>query len=130
MPRNSLLHQPTIDDVRQQFKAWRQTRKKGTPIPSALWEGAASLGDNYSLNHIARTLRLDYTKLKVRVLRRNERGATAPAFMELPIVNLPEPAECVVEMENRYGERLLMQFKGNVSLDLLELGKSFWMRVP
>ena len=33
-------------------------------------------------------------------------------------------------MENRYGERLLMQFKGTVSLDLLELGKSFWRRAP
>lgn len=130
MPKNSLLHRPTVDGVRRQFEAWRQTRKKKTPIPSTLWEAAASLSDNHSVNHIARTLRLDHAKLKARVEQRNQTGSTPPAFVELPIVSLAEPAACVVEMENRYGERLLMQFKGNVSLDLLELGKSFWRRAP
>ncbi len=129
MPKNSLLPQPAIDGVRQQFEAWRQTRKGKTPIPPALWEAAAGLCDSLSVNHAARALNLNHTELKSWVEKRRENVNTPPAFMELPSIS-PPVAECAIEMENRHGERLLMQFKGNVSLDLLELGKSFWRRLP
>jgi hypothetical protein len=129
MPENSLLHRPAIDGVRQQFEAWRQIRKKRTPIPSALWEAAVCLCENHSVNQVARALHLSHAELKARVGQRNQNVNTPPAFMELPLIPLPAP-ECAVEMENRHGERLLMQFKGNVSLDLLELGRSFWRRAP
>lgn len=129
MSENSLLHQPTIEDVRKQLEAWRQTKRKRTPIPSDLWEAAASLCDHLSVNQVARTFHLNHTKLKTCVEQRKENVNTPPTFMELPIIS-SLTAECVVKMENRYGERLLMQFKGNVSLDLLELGKSFWRQAP
>lgn len=138
MSENPLLHQLTIDDIRRQLEVWRRTAKKRTPIPSDLWEAAAGLCDHLSVNHVARALHLNHTKLKTCVEQRQE-NAAPPAFIELPtclradthtqIAPLPA-AECVVKMENCHGERLLMQFKGNVNLDLLELGKSFWRRVP
>ncbi len=129
MREDSLLHQPAIDGVRRQFEVWRQTRKKRTPIPSALWEAAVGLCDHLSVDQVARTLHLSHAELKARVGQRSQNVNTPPTFMELPII-APSAAECAVEMENRYGERLLMQFKGKVSLDLLELGRSFWRRAP
>ncbi|MDD4273320.1 MAG: hypothetical protein PHG14_06280 [Desulfobacter postgatei] len=37
-------------------------------------------------------------------------------------------SECVVEMEDGNGAKMRMCFKGKTDFDLLELGKSFWMR--
>jgi len=36
--------------------------------------------------------------------------------------------ECVIEMEDAYGSKMRMSFKGHANLDLLELGKAFWSK--
>jgi hypothetical protein len=51
---------PTIEEVRQRFEHWRESRKHRTPIPESLWEGAASLCADHSTYRISRSLRLDY----------------------------------------------------------------------
>ena len=29
---------PSLEEVQQRFERWREGRKRGTPIPAALWE--------------------------------------------------------------------------------------------
>ena len=56
----------TLEEVCQQFEYWRQTREKRCPIPEKLWQAAESLYPEYSLYHISKALRLNYTDLKQR----------------------------------------------------------------
>ena len=51
-------------EVQQQFEQWRKTRKSRKPIPEHLWQAAAGLAKQYSINHVARLLRLNHTTLK------------------------------------------------------------------
>lgn len=57
----------SIEDVQYQFENWRETREKRCPIPEELWYAAVRLTEDYSVSHVARTLRLNYTRLKDRV---------------------------------------------------------------
>jgi hypothetical protein len=57
---------PSIEEVQQRFKQWRAGRKRGAPIPAALWEDAVRLCAAHSLCKISSALRLDYNVLKKR----------------------------------------------------------------
>jgi hypothetical protein len=43
---------------------WRETRRSRKPIPKKLWEAAAALCDDYTINQISKALRLNHTVLK------------------------------------------------------------------
>ena len=120
---------PTIEDVRQRFEQWRESRKQRTPIPESLWEGAASLCADHSIYKISRSLRLDYDALKKRVCYSHPESLAEPvtssAFVELDLkASLPE-AECLVEMEDTEGAKRKMHLKGRLCLDPLEFMKAF-----
>ncbi|MBW1729154.1 MAG: hypothetical protein JRJ62_16645 [Deltaproteobacteria bacterium] len=55
--QNTFTLQPSLAEVCDRFKHWRQTRKsRREPVPQQLWQ--------YSINEISRALRLNYTDLK------------------------------------------------------------------
>ena len=58
---------PTVEQVRDQFEQWRNTREKRTDIPDELWQAAISLAEHTSVYQISKELRLNYTDLKHRV---------------------------------------------------------------
>lgn len=120
---------PGLELVCQQFEHWRQTREKRCPIPEKLWQAAESLYPGYSLYQISKALRLNYTELKARV-EQNQPAFISPSidsteFIELTVNSAIQPAECLVEIEDPYGAKMKMHFKGGTGLDLLELGKIF-----
>jgi hypothetical protein len=120
---------PTIEDVRQRFEHWRESRKHRTPIPESLWEGAISLCADHSIYRISRSLRLDYNALKRRVCYSHSENlsesVTSSAFVELDLkASLPE-AECLVEREDKDGAKMKMHIKGRLCLDPLEFMKVF-----
>jgi len=123
---------PTLEVIREQFKTWRKTREKRTPIPDALWDAAVSLSPRYSLYQIVKALRLNYNDLKCRIqtslLSLESSPVIDPAFIELGLKAPMHPAECIVEMEDQNGAKMRMCFKGEAGLDLLELGKVFWSK--
>ena len=45
---------------------WRNQKGRRDPIPPALWESAIHLVAHYSVNAIAKHLRLNYNELKIR----------------------------------------------------------------
>jgi len=118
-----------LEKVCRQFEYWRQSRKKRCPIPEQLWQGAESLYPEYSLYHISKALRLNYTDLKQRI--EPKQSAFIPPtinpaeFIELNVNSTKPPAECLVEMEDAFGAKMRMHFKGDAGLDLLELGRIF-----
>jgi hypothetical protein len=122
----------TLEAVCQQFEYWRQTRKKRCPIPEQLWQAAESLYPKHSLYHISKALRLNYTDLKQRFEQKQTDFIPPPIdcgeFIELNVNSPIAPAECLVEMEEPYGAKMRMQFKGGAGLDFLELGKLFLSR--
>ena len=123
-----------LNKVKSSFEAWRTTKTKGSRIPQDLWKQAIALYPKCSIGKIATTLSLSYTDLKKRVENKIEKHSSSfndavPAFMEF---NFPSAcssvSECVVEMEDGSGAKMRMCFRGKTDFDLLELGKSFWMR--
>ena len=134
MPRKKPpIPDQSLSEVKEQFKTWRRTRKSLRPIPKDLWEAAVNLTAKHSISQIAKELVLDYTALKRRVRVKNKDGAASmspPDFIE---VNLEPPAaapQCIVEMQDIFGSKMRMHFRGKTDFDLLELAKAFWSKKP
>ena len=118
----------SLATVKLQFNTWRKTRKLKSRIPDELWTAAVSLSSRYSIHHISKTLHVNHTALRDRVSACNTNKNQQPhsCFVELPA---PQPLltpECLVEMENRSGDKMRMHFSGGVDLDLWALSQSFW----
>jgi hypothetical protein len=123
--------QPSLREVKQLFATWRASREHKTRIPDELWEAASSLSAQYTIHQISRNLRLNHTALKDQVAARTQENnitAQQPCFLELPAPQSPPLSECLIEMENRHGEKMRMHFAGEVSLDLLAVSQNFWTR--
>ena len=118
-----------IERVRQQFKAWRQTRVKRTPIPQHLWTAAAGLTTRYSICNVSKALGLNYTALKEQVIKSTTQPASTETVYSSTFIELPSPApalESTMEMIKPDGAVMKIQIKGATRWDLLELGKAFW----
>ena len=104
-------------------------RKRGTPIPAALWEDAVRLCTDHSLFKVSSALRLDYNVLKKRSQpacpNKYTESVTSSDFIALDLrSSLPE---FIVEME-RAGGRMRIHIKGAPGFQPLELMKTFWGR--
>jgi hypothetical protein len=130
---NRLALAPSLESVRDQFEKWRETRKNPREtIPEHLWEAASKLRSKYPLSRISKALRLNHTDLKKRIsgqkAHRRTKKQAWPLFVELDRIDSFTASECIVEMEDAFGSKMRMRFKGKAELDLLELSKAFWKR--
>ncbi len=118
-----------LEEVKEAFSEWRKERKHRTPIPQALWDAAVNLSSQYSVNHISKTLHLNYTDLKKRFQRaRSDKSLSllpGATFVELGANQPLWSGGSVIEMVKPEGFRMRMQVQGESSYVLLELGKSF-----
>ena len=62
-PQKKPLPAPTLDAVRC-FKSWRPLHTAREGIPEGLWNLTTRLPAEFGVNWTARTLRLDYARLK------------------------------------------------------------------
>ena len=119
-----------LEAVRQQFEHWRANRKNSrSRIPDELWQAAKDLSATYSINKVAKTLRLSYEDLKKRIHLHHDLSSTdktSSPFVELKWNPSSMQSECVIEMQHPTGAKMKMCFRGETNLDLLELGKAFW----
>jgi hypothetical protein len=130
---NILALSSPLESVQYQFEKWRETRKSPRePIPENLWAAAISLCNQHSINHVSRALHLSYTALKKRIPGRKpvprKKKSSSPFFVELDWQRNFPSSECIIEMENAYGSKMRMSFKGQADLDLLELSRAFWTK--
>lgn len=125
-----------MEQARQQLERWRRTRPHRSRIPEPFWSMAVELARQHGVYATARTLRLDYTRLKTRLestrhtsgdsSKRAFRRAESPAFVELIG---PRPRcfpEGVVELEGSRG-RMRIELKGITTADLVALSRALWM---
>lgn len=72
------------------------------------------------------TLKERVYKLKAKEISIQE--VLPPSFVELNFEQSPLVSECIVEMEDSFGAKMRMCFKGKTDFDLLEHGKTFWRK--
>jgi hypothetical protein len=121
--KNSQL-QTKMQAVAVLFDQWRSTRKKRDPIPESLWEAAADLSPSYSTCQISKELRLDFNKLKHRILARSQRTAS-PEFVELKVERLFSMGQCLIEARSPAGFELKIQTAAALPPQCIELLSCF-----
>lgn len=126
---------PTLEEIQEQFIAWRSSRSRRESIPDGLWEAAVRLAEDYSIGRISRVLRLSHSDLKRRVQAHGDNGyqekkGGSYRFVEFALNKAESDSECLVEMEDHRGGKLKVHMKGGVGFNLLEVAQAFWKREP
>lgn len=118
--------------IYRRFERWRSSHRGRLPIPKGLWAAAAEVAREHGIFRTAKTLRLEYGKLKrmVKSAKPAVRRAPAPppaGFLELvaPLSSGPGLTECVIELEGPRG-KMRIQWKGSTAPDLAGLSRSLW----
>ena len=114
----------SLEQVQERFAKWRSNRKGHGRIPESLWEAAASLYPDYSLNRIAGSLGLDYTKLKQRVAQgRPEYCLPTTEFIDLGYIGSRPECGFTIEIHHHNGT---MTVQGAGTRELMKLARLFW----
>ncbi len=134
-PTKTPVIPPELEQVRQELEQWRSTQAHRSPIPEALWGAAAKLARQHGVQLPARTLRLDYARLKARVKPQARRKSAvrsssalrraAPAFIELLAPRPGSSQACRVELEGPRG-RMRVEFKGIATAEWVALSRALW----
>jgi hypothetical protein len=131
-PKGSRGNQQELTRVLKQFARWRADKIKGDRIPQPLWQAAASLYSHYSVNKIARSLRLDSGDLGdyVRPARKNRRSKRQeiPHFMPLAVGAAGGLADCHILVKDGRKARVTIRLKGAGVGALVELLRELWSR--
>lgn len=120
----------SIEDIQEKFKQWRLARiNPRERIPARLWQSAAILAKDHSINAVAKALRLNGQDLKKQVAKyfgEHQVNAEAPSgFIELTCETPVSPAECIIELADQKGEKMRITLRGNQNLDIFGLICSF-----
>ena len=74
-----------LDPVREQIRAWRETRHLPGPMPGEIWDCAVVLARAFGVCKVARAVGLDYSALRKKVEKAMVKpGLVKPTFVELP----------------------------------------------
>ena len=120
----------SIEDIQEKFKQWRLSRTNPRErIPARLWQSAAILAKDHSINTVAKALRLNGQDLKKQVAKYfGEHQAKAPVpsgFIELTSGAPVCAAECIIELADQKGEKMQITLRGSQNLDIFGLICSF-----
>jgi hypothetical protein len=118
-----------LKELQRQLSDWRRKQTGLVRLPEAMWSAATKLARTHGAGLVARTLRLDYYKLRARVNRNTFSLSKPPAFVEVKGPGLPgtSPEECKVELFDGNGAGMTLVTRGDLST-LLALAQSFWSR--
>jgi hypothetical protein len=115
-----------LKEAQDRFAEWRGSHAGRKAIPAALWELASKLAAEHGVCRTAKTLRLDYTKLKrqMQVVTRVAKGSSTPpaAFVELVA---QQACQCTIEVEGPRG-RMRIEWKGSAQPDWASLSRMLW----
>ena len=117
--------------AQRQFDQWRASHTGRRRIPESLWAVAVKAARRFGINRTAGVLRVDYYRLKRRLVAADgERDArvpsTTPTFVQLPAVPATAPHQCVVQLEDRNGSKMRIELPVTDTLDVVALARSFW----
>jgi len=125
----------SLEEVRERFKHWRETRGRGEHVPRELWAAAVGIARAHGLHVTARELGLDYDGLKRR--QQEPAGGALQAarretqFVELTVAPTCEPGaqllcECAIELQNTRGAKMRVELNGPGLAGLEGLCSAFW----
>jgi hypothetical protein len=118
-------HSPDrLQAVSDAFDQWRRSRHKRCPIPEDLWQAAIALSPQYSTCRIARALRLDYGKLKVRIAETTSRARDSE-FVELKSASLFAGSRCAIELRSPGGFHMEIRSEASLPMQFLPLVTAF-----
>jgi hypothetical protein len=120
--------QNELNQLALRLKSWRRDHSAPTPIPPEIWRHAAELASVMSVATVAKTLRLDYSRLKRFSL--DEGGFSsalrpAPTFVELRPMVMDGIGQCVVEVESARGSRMKIKMENPQCSNLAALIRDF-----
>ena len=91
-------------------------------MPESFWQAAADLAKQYGVFRTAQPLRLDYTRLKQRLIgAAPRRKSSRPAFVELMRQRPAEMEGCVIEFESAQGAKMRVQWRSHTPPDWASL---------
>ena len=130
MPRTK-FSSTDLNHLRHQLDRWRQAQSGATQLPEALWTSAATLATAHGVGQVARTLRLDYNKLKRQVPQAPAPSVpiATPSFVELrPRDWLPQAAAvCRIELSDPAGAKMTVDLPCDPAT-VMDLAQAFWRR--
>jgi hypothetical protein len=129
MPRTK-FSTTDLNQLRHQLDRWRQS-PSATRLPAALWTSAATLAAAHGVGQVARTLRLDYNKLKRQMPQAPGPSVpiATPSFVELrPSQWLPQAAAvCRIELTEPAGAKMTVDLPCDPAT-IMGMAEAFWRR--
>jgi hypothetical protein len=111
-----------IAQLQEQLTQFRNSNQPRTRLPEPFWNAAVELARKYGIHQTAHPLRLDYVRLKKRLLgspspqqKRTSKPAS-PAFVEL-MAPQKTTAEWLIEFESARGGKMRIQIPAASPLD-------------
>jgi hypothetical protein len=110
---------------------WRSTKPLGARIPEALWSRAVALASTHGVAKVARVLRLDYVRLKRRLLAQAQTAvAPPPGFVELTLGLPPAGSGCTLALSDTRGRALRIEWTRPVASEVAAVARSLWEAAP
>jgi hypothetical protein len=110
---------------------WRSTKPLGARIPEALWSRAVALASTHGVAKVARVLRLDYVRLKRRLLAQTQTAAAPPpGFIELTLDLPPAGSGCTLALSDTRGRALRIEWTRPVASEVAAVARSLWEAAP
>lgn len=118
-----------LQQIQTQLSAWRQKKTGRIRLPEDLWVAATELARKHGTGVVARSLRLDYYKLRDRVSGAVSSLNQPAAFVEVKGAELANmgPEESVIEFSDGGGGRMSLRVRADLPM-LTALVQSFWRR--
>lgn len=118
-----------LNRLQRQLSGWRRRQSGRVQLPEAVWQAATQLARTQSPSRVARTLQLDYYKLRERLAGTFSLQRTTPAFVEVKGQWISEAVsdQAAVELSDGTGARMTLRVRSDLST-LLALAQSFWRR--
>src|SRR5450631_268785 len=140
-PASGVAGQPRdLARMRQRLDDWRGSHKRGVAFPPKLWTAAGRVARRHGVYVTARSLGLEYNKLKGmsgEVIARGRGKAKRPSkpdpmkFIELSGALPVNPSGCRLSLQNANGQRLQLEMAPSAATEMvLQLCRSGWTASP
>jgi len=118
-----------LNRLQRQLSGWRRRQAGRARLPETVWKAATELARTQGPSLVARTLRLDYYKLREQLAGTSSLQTTTPAFVEVKDQWMSEAVtdQAAVELSDGTGARMTLRVRSDLTT-LMALAQSFWRR--